>query len=163
MKRVMKFVKQNIIGFVLGLVLMGVGVVTAANIVPATGVTYSNDSSSVTNVNEALDELFSMTANHGYTIDTLYDVYQYSALYSSGTIAVLDVTDYNTLAISAITFTQSNNMKVRISLDGNSYGVYGVTTSNIEIDVTNVKKVSFILEQGVSSSERITITGVSVF
>ena len=63
MKRVMKFVKQNIVGIIIGIVLTGVGVVTAANIVHATGVAYSNSASNVTNVSEALDELFEATGN----------------------------------------------------------------------------------------------------
>ena len=63
MKRVIKFVKQNIVGFILGIMITGIGVVTAATLVPATGVTYSNSNSNVTNVSEALDELFTMTAS----------------------------------------------------------------------------------------------------
>ena len=93
MKRVKKFVKQNIIGFVLGLVLMGVGVVTAATIVPATGVSYSNSNSSVTNVNEALDELFTLSTqtNNSFHID-FYSPYNKTHVFPS---SKMNVTDYD--------------------------------------------------------------------
>ena len=71
MKRIMKFIKQNMIGFILGILLTGIGVVTAATLVPATGVSYSNSTSNVTNVSGALDELFAKLESSGNSVEPL--------------------------------------------------------------------------------------------
>lgn len=111
---------------------------------------------------QALDNVTQCTINKDYTIDVLHDVYYYSAANSGGTIATLDVADYDTVTIDSMTFSQSNNMKVEILKDDVSYAQYGVTTTDISIDVTDTEKLKFNLIAGSSSSERITITGVTV-
>ena len=59
MKKIFKFVKQNIIGFIIGGIVFGSLGVYAAGVIAANEVTYSNASSglSLTNVKGALDEL----------------------------------------------------------------------------------------------------------
>ncbi len=59
MKKIFKFVKQNIIGFIIGGIVFGSLGVYAAGVIAANEVTYSNASSglSSTNVKGALDEL----------------------------------------------------------------------------------------------------------
>lgn len=98
----------------------------------------------------------------GYKINTLYNIYQYSALYSSGTIAILDVSKYSRVKIDSITFSQSNNMKVAVYIDDVLYTTYGATVNNLVFDVSSNSKIEFKLLQGTTSSEAITITGVEV-
>lgn len=100
--------------------------------------------------------------NTGYRINTLYNIYQYSALYSSGTIAILDVSKYSQVKIDSITFSQSNNMKVAVYIDDVLYATYGATVNNLVFDVSSNSKIEFKLLQGTTSSEAITITGVEV-
>lgn len=58
MKKILKIVKQNIVGFILGVIVMSTGAVIAASVIPSSGVAYSNSDSNVKNVNDALNELF---------------------------------------------------------------------------------------------------------
>lgn len=60
MKKVLKFLKRNIVGFLIGILLTSIVAVTATTLVPASAVAYSNSNSSVTNVNDALTELLTL-------------------------------------------------------------------------------------------------------
>ena len=60
--RIFKIIRQNIIGFILGLLVMGTGVY-AATVILGSNVVYDNASSKLTstNVQDAIDELYNKT------------------------------------------------------------------------------------------------------
>ena len=64
MKKVIKLIKNNILGFIIGAIIFtGVGVSAATYLYNSNQVSYSNSNSSVTDVKGALDELYKLSAN----------------------------------------------------------------------------------------------------
>ena len=124
MKRVMNFVKQNMIGFVLGILLTGIGVVTATTVVPATGVAYSNSDSEATTVNEALDELFTLAnQSSGPSSGDVLGLVLTVAYYSGGNRAFFK--NQNDFAV-IVNFTLSN---ANGTINNTAYakGTYNIT------------------------------------
>ena len=148
MKKIMKFVKQNIVGFILGIILTGIGVVTASTIVSASGVAYSNTNSNVANVGEALDELFESVGSSTLTINTLRPHYSSDNGMNYAMDVNVPVTGYQSL-----TFTYTG-IKGKIIIDRLINGTYTrteyMTTSSdlrtVTVDLSNTTILNFYLE-----------------
>ena len=71
MKKILKIIKHNILGFIVGAVIFGSLGVYAATVIAASNVTYSDNASlGATNVQDAIDKLYAKADNQYFDLAT---------------------------------------------------------------------------------------------
>lgn len=141
----MKHIKDLTIGFIVGGILFGIIGVSAANQLEAIGVTYNNDATSATNVDEALDELITK-ANEAKGGKTLVGTYSGNQTLSLSTLGYSGATaddflvvitkcgagtaGYATLSVDApLAYGNYGGSNPTWSVSGDSLNVTGMTAT----------------------------------
>jgi len=144
MKKVIKFIRNNMLGFLVGLSLCLNGVIIAENMITSEQVSYSNDKTSETTVKGNLDELFSAV-----DINERLGNNDISTIGEDGTI---------TGAISA----QQTSISERTKIYQNDYDTTNQLTAASDA-ITSLKSIASWKVIGIGSSPKYTISNYNLY
>ena len=144
MKKISKFIKNNIIGFIIGVIISGATVYAAT--VASSSVSYSNTSSgsSATTVKAALDELYTKAASCKKIKDnTVYFAY--------GEPTASSTTDYTTLGKKVFVAKNGDQKSVCIirnsrlhCFDNNNYAIEKEHMQQVFSDISCIVNSSYV-------------------